>query len=64
MEEAVQRKIEKTIIQNQITEIKQKPLDVFSFVLLSSEIERLNNVNAKYVNEANIWKKRFFDMQE
>ena len=41
-------KIEKTIVENEIEEIKRKPLDTFSFILLSAEIERLNKVNSNY----------------
>jgi len=54
-------KIEKEMLVHELEDLKTMKLDYITFILIAAEIERLNNVNKKLIEDANLWKTRYYN---
>ena len=58
---AMKMKIEKEMLVHELEDLKTMKLDYITFILIAAEIERLNNVNKKLIEDANLWKTRYYN---
>ena len=54
-------KIEKEMLAQELEALKNIKLDYITFILIAAEIERLNNVNKKLIEDTNLWKTRYYN---
>lgn len=58
---AMKMKIEKEMLVHELEDLKTMKLDYITFILIAAEIERLNNVNKKLIEDTNLWKTRYYN---